>query len=326
VTFTVNANANSLAAGTYGPTTITFNTDTGQAQTRTATLTVNAAPSLVVAPSTDIVTSGNPGGPFTPPSFQYQLSASAGSINYSISGYPTWLTPSSTSGTVSTTGTNVTFTVNASANSLGVGTSGPYTITFATDTGQGSQTRMATLTVNPPGLQVSAKNIAASGQQGGPFSPTSFSYSLNATSGSVKYTITNVPKWLTETPASGTATTRAASVTFRINTAVADKLSVGTNISNINFNDTTNNQVTTRTAMLTIAPKNYTVRVSASPIADGSVTGGGTFAGGTSETVTATPNSGHTFVHWTENGRVVSTSESYTFTVSANVTLVADFR
>jgi hypothetical protein len=221
----------------------------------------------------------------------------------------------------------VTFTVNANAKSLGVGTSGPYTITFTnSDTGQGTQTRMATLTVNPPGLQVSSKNIAASGQQGGPFSPTSFSYSLNATSGSVKYTITNVPKWLTETPASGTVTTRAASVTFGINTAVADKLSVGTNISNINFNDTTNNQVTTRTATLTITPKNYTVRVSASPIADGSVTGGGTFAGGTSDTVIATPNTGHTFVHWTENGRVVSTSESYTFTVSANVTLVADFR
>jgi hypothetical protein len=107
---------------------------------------------------------------------------------------------------------------------------------------------------------------------------------------------------------------------------VADKLSVGTNISNINFNDTTNNQVTTRTATLTITPKNYTVRVSAFPIADGSGTGGGTFAGGTSDTVIATPNTGHTFVHWTENGRVVSTSESYTFTVSANVTLVADFR
>jgi hypothetical protein len=128
--------------------------------------------------------------------------------------------------------------------------------------------------------------------------------------GSVKYTITNVPKWLTETPASGTVTTRAASVTFRINTAVADKLSVGANITNIDFNDTTNNQVTTRTATLTITPKNYSVKVIASPIADGTVSGG-TFAGGTSDTVTATPKSGHTFVHWTENGRVVSTSESY---------------
>ena len=44
------------------------------------------------------------------------------------------------------------------------------------------------------------------------------------------------------------------------------------------------------------------------------------------ETVTATPNSGHTFVHWTESGKVVSTSESYTFTLSGKVTLVADFR
>jgi uncharacterized repeat protein (TIGR02543 family) len=42
--------------------------------------------------------------------------------------------------------------------------------------------------------------------------------------------------------------------------------------------------------------------------------------------VTATPNSGYTFVHWTENGRVVSTSETYAFTVNGNVTLVADFK
>jgi len=153
-----------------------------------------------------------------------------------------------------------------------------------------------------------------------------FSYSLSAVSGSLKYSITNVPSWLTASPRSGTVTTRATSVTFRINPTTADRLSVGTNISNINFNDTTNNQVTTRAATLIVTPKSFTVKVSASPIADGTVTGGGTFAGGTSDTVTATPNSGHTFVHWTENGSVVSTSESYTFTVSTNVTLVADFK
>jgi hypothetical protein len=60
--------------------------------------------------------------------------------------------------------------------------------------------------------------------------------------------------------------------------------------------------------------------------ADGTVSGGGKFAEDTSHTVTATPNTGHTFVHWTESGRVVSTSESYTFTLDGNVTLVADFR
>jgi hypothetical protein len=108
----------------------------------------------------------------------------------------------------------------------------------------------------------------------------------------VKYTITNVPSWLTASPTSGTVTTKATSFTFKINTTAADKHSVGTNISNVNFNDTTHNQVTIRTATLTVAVKDYTVKVSASPTADGTVTGGGTFAGGTSDTVTATPQSG----------------------------------
>jgi predicted glycosyltransferase len=97
-------------------------------------------------------------------------------------------------------------------------------------------------------------------------------------SGSLKYSITNVPSRLTASPRSGTVTTRATSVTFRINPTTADRLSVGTNISNINFNDTTNNQVTTRAATLIVTPKSFTVKVSASPIADGTVTGGGTFA------------------------------------------------
>jgi subtilase family serine protease len=329
VTFTVNTNANSLAANTYMATITFTNTDTGQGtQTRTATLTVNAVapPALVVSPATDMVAAGNQGGPFTPSAFQYQVSASGGSINYSISGLPSWLSASPTSGTVST-GTTVTFTVNSNANSLAASTYNA-TITFTnTGTGQGTQTRRATITVNPLGLTVTpSTGIAASGQQGGPFSPTSFSYSLRAASGSVKYTITNLPKWLTASPTSGIVTTRATSVSFRINTSVAHKLSVGTNIGNINFNDTTNNQVATRVAALAVTPKDYMIKVSASPIADGMVTGGGMFAGGTSDTVTAAPKSGHTFLHWTENGRVVSTSESYTFTVSANITLVADFK
>jgi hypothetical protein len=47
---------------------------------------------------------------------------------------------------------------------------------------------------------------------------------------------------------------------------------------------------------------------------------------GSSQTVTATPSGTHGFVHWTQSGRIVSTSESYTFTLNANVTLVADFK
>ena len=146
----------------------------------------------------------------------YTLTANLGTVNYSISGIPNWLTPTSTSGTAST-GTTVTFTVNAQANGLGVGTN-TATITFAnSDPGQGTQNRTATLPVNPPGLQVTpAGGIAATGTHGGPFSPSSFRYMLSATYGSVKYSITT-PSWLTASSASGTVTTSAHAVTFTVN-------------------------------------------------------------------------------------------------------------
>jgi hypothetical protein len=70
---------------------------------------------------------------------------------------------------------------------------------------------------------------------------------------------------------------------------------------------------------------NFTVSTSSSPTAGGNTSGGGTFASGTSVTVTATPNVGYVFTKWTENGNQVSTNASYTFTLSANRNLVANF-
>src|SRR6516165_10448368 len=56
------------------------------------------------------------------------------------------------------------------------------------------------------------------------------------------------------------------------------------------------------------------------------VSGGGTFAAGSSDTVIATANSGYNFVNWTDtSGNILNSSPSYTFTVSGNVTLVANF-
>jgi hypothetical protein len=69
----------------------------------------------------------------------------------------------------------------------------------------------------------------------------------------------------------------------------------------------------------------YTITVSANPPGGGTVSGGGTYAEGTEATVTATPNACYRFVNWTENGTEVSTDASYTFTVTGNRTLVANF-
>jgi len=69
----------------------------------------------------------------------------------------------------------------------------------------------------------------------------------------------------------------------------------------------------------------YIVITSASPPEGGTTSGSGTFANGSTDTVNATPNAGYRFVNWTENGSVVSTSASYTFTGSSDRALVANF-
>ena len=72
-------------------------------------------------------------------------------------------------------------------------------------------------------------------------------------------------------------------------------------------------------------PQQFTINVSANPTNGGSVTGGGNYNQGTSCTVTATANIGYTFTNWTENGNVVSTNANYSFIVTGNRTLVANF-
>ena len=69
----------------------------------------------------------------------------------------------------------------------------------------------------------------------------------------------------------------------------------------------------------------YSISLSASPAAGGTVSGGGSYLGGTTQTVVATTNAGYTFANWTENGNIVSTSASYSFTLAADRVLVANF-
>ena len=62
-----------------------------------------------------------------------------------------------------------------------------------------------------------------------------------------------------------------------------------------------------------------------SPLIGGTTGGDGVYTNGTTATVTATANAGYGFASWTDNGTVVSTSASYTFTNIVNRSLVANF-
>ena len=69
----------------------------------------------------------------------------------------------------------------------------------------------------------------------------------------------------------------------------------------------------------------FIIDAAANPTEGGEVSGMGTYQEGAECTLTATANEGYTFSNWTENDEVVSVDATYTFTVDADRTLVANF-
>ena len=70
-------------------------------------------------------------------------------------------------------------------------------------------------------------------------------------------------------------------------------------------------------------PVKYNVTVTAE---NGTVTGAGEYEEGKTATLTATANEGYEFVNWTVGEEVVSTENPYSFVVTADVALVANFK
>jgi hypothetical protein len=93
-------------------------------------------------------TSGRQGGPlFNPKSVQYTVAAASGTVNWSVTYNPTWLTPSATSGTAGTGGTTVTFTVNSAADSFSLGHVSDEISFFNASGGDGTQAISVSLNV-----------------------------------------------------------------------------------------------------------------------------------------------------------------------------------
>jgi hypothetical protein len=70
-------------------------------------LAEQSLPSLLVTPSSSVAFSGPQGGPFSPSVIDYRISASIGTVGYSIR-TPAWLTASSNAGVADTNGITIT--------------------------------------------------------------------------------------------------------------------------------------------------------------------------------------------------------------------------
>ena len=184
-----------------------------------------------------------------------------------------------------------TFT-NWTENGSAVSTSSSYTFTI-----NGNRTLVANFAVIPP-TQYSV-NLSSNPSNGG---TTSGGGTYNSGSSATVTATPNSGYTFTNWTVNGSAVSTSSSYTFTIN---------GNRTLVANF--------------AVIPPTQYSVNLSSNPSNGGTTSGGGTYNSGSSATVTATPNSGYTFTNWTENGSAVSTSSSYTFTISGNRTLVANF-
>jgi hypothetical protein len=112
-------------------------------------LAEQSSPALIVTPSAGVVVSGPPGGPFSPSRIEYRLSASTGSLKYSIR-TPSWLATSSRFGATDVAGITITLSLSSSAARLPPGTYGPGIAIANVSNGRGSALIPAKLVVQAP--------------------------------------------------------------------------------------------------------------------------------------------------------------------------------
>ncbi len=139
-----------------------------------------------------------------------------------------------------------------------------------------------------------------------------------------------------------TVTLTSSDATFGVSSRTFSALAANATTTVNGFSFSLNNGVTLGSAVVfhytavngsntwegdfTIIPDQiFTVNVASNNNNYGTVSGGGQVHYNAPCTVTATPADGYMFINWTQNGNVVSTEASYTFNVTSNVSLVANF-
>jgi hypothetical protein len=170
--------------------------------------------SLIVAPTSAVVVK-RIGASVTPTSFKVTLRASAGTVGWSLSGVPSWLRASATSGSVTTTGTPVTFTVVAPARqTVDITAVLRFQKTASSDP---AITIPVTLDYVPQTIAVRAlTDTTIRRSPGKKPDPAVIEVRVASNVGVANWTVTRVPAWLKPGATSGTAGTSGKVVRFRV--------------------------------------------------------------------------------------------------------------
>ena len=114
-------------------------------------------------------------------------------------------------------------------------------------------------------------------------------------------------------------------LTFRLYNHVLDAEFNGISVNTLVFSTNTMSGSPDSPYVIEFEAPSYTISASVNPSSSGAVSGVGTYYEDSICTLTATPNEDYTFMYWMENGNQVSTSAEYSFTVTSDRNLVAQF-
>jgi hypothetical protein len=197
--------------------------------------------SLAISPTAGITFTGWAGGPFSPASATFQVTnTSAAAAGWSLAGKSTWLKLSATSGTLAgLASVNLTVSLATSAKNLKIGTYSASMVFGGTAT-RIVQSIPVTLQVNQPLTLSSDQGFTAVGTVGGPFSPSSQTFTLlNAGSNAVGWNLANSVSWLTVSATRGSVAAGGQSnVTVAVSTS-AKNLKAAVYSGKITFTDST---------------------------------------------------------------------------------------
>jgi subtilisin family serine protease len=219
--------------------------------------TAKAANYLEITPADDFEPSGEPGGPFTPSSKDYELrNKGQNSLYWGADKTVDWLDLDQTWGQLEPhESTIVTVNLTSEANSLG---NGIYTdtLTFTDITNGEEETRGVVLTINPTEgvLEITPiEDFEPSGEIGGPFTPLSKDYQLTNSGGTLLYWgAAKTTNWLNLDPDWGSLDPCESTIVTVTLTSEANSLGAGIYTDTLTFTDLTSNVEQTRGVTLTI--------------------------------------------------------------------------
>ncbi len=212
-------NTSGLNSGNYnGTITISDANATNNPQTIDVSLTVTENSPTIQLSVNSITANCNEGENAPPTTFTVRNSGS-GTLNYTISDNADWISCSPTNGT--STGETDTITINFNTSGLNPGSyNATITVSDANATNN-PQTISVSLNVSPsntPVIELSTNSFYKSCNEGENAPSDTFTVK-NSGSGTLNYTITTDANWITCSPASGTSTGEADTITVNYNTS-----------------------------------------------------------------------------------------------------------